>query len=263
MSAVSGLVDEEILLRADGISLTRGGKPVLDRVELTVSRNEILTLIGPNGAGKSTLIKVLLGLVVPDEGVVWRKPGLRIGYVPQRMPVDPVLPLTVERFLELAHPSTPGQRRGVLGETGVEALAGAFLHTLSGGEFQRVMLARTLLRQPELLVLDEPVQGVDFLGEAALYQLIANLREHHGCGILLVSHDLHVVMAATHRVICLNRHLCCEGTPEKVSRHPEFVRLFGEQATRALAVYEHHHRCQDHTHAEAPALTREERIVYY
>lgn len=223
-----------------------GRVTVLDAVDIAVGEGEIVTLIGPNGAGKTSLIRVLLGLIAPTAGEVWRSDALSVGYVPQRLHIDPVLPLSVARLMTLTARSSAAAVRAALAETGVEAHADAPVQTLSGGEFQRVLLARALLRAPRLLVLDEPVQGVDFAGEAELYELIGAIRERHRCGILMVSHDLHTVMAATDRVVCLNRHVCCAGGPASVSRDPEFVRLFGPRVAQALGLYAHHH---DHDHA--------------
>ncbi len=234
------------LLAVEGVGVVFGRHVVLDRVDCSVSAGEILTVIGPNGAGKSTLIKVVLGLIKPTQGVVRRRPGIRFGYLPQSMPIDPVLPLTVFRLMRLTARPSRAEACQALEETGVGRLIDAPIRTLSGGEYQRVLLARALVRDPDLLVLDEPVQGVDFAGEAALYELIGEIRRHRGCGVLMVSHDIHVVMAATDRVLCLNRHVCCAGEPEVVSRHPEYVRLFGPRVAQAFAVYTHHH---DHAHA--------------
>lgn len=214
-------------------------------VSLTLMPGEIMTLIGPNGAGKSTTAKLVLGVLKPDEGSTWRRPGLRIGYVPQRLAIDWTLPLSVRRFMDLTGRIDDETARRALGETEVGHLARAEMQTLSGGEFQRVLLARAIARQPELMVLDEPVQGVDYAGEAALYDLIRRIRDRHGCGILLISHNLHLVMAATDRVVCLNGHVCCSGTPGTVAASPEYRTLFGARASAGLAVYEHHH---DHTH---------------
>ncbi|MEE9209441.1 MAG: ATP-binding cassette domain-containing protein, partial [Kiloniellales bacterium] len=215
----------ETLVTAEGLEVRFGATLALTQVALTVNEGEVVTLIGPNGAGKSTLVRAVLGLIAPSAGRVWRRPGLQIGYVPQRMAIDPVLPLTVERFLSLARPGSaiPGSATQVgaaLERVAAAALVGQSIHDLSGGEFQRVLLARALMRDPELLVLDEPVQGVDFSGQIALYDLIGQLRAGLGLGVLMVSHDLHVVMAATDRVVCLNHHVCCSGAPEAVSRNP-------------------------------------------
>jgi zinc transport system ATP-binding protein len=233
------------LLEGRGLRLTFDDRPVLADVDVTVAPGEIVTVIGPNGAGKTTLLRVLLGLIRPDLGTVEKRPGLRVGYLPQRMSVDPVMPLAVDRLMTLTRRAARTDIRAALAETGVAHLERASVATLSGGELQRVLLARALLVQPDLLVLDEPVQGVDFAGEAALYELIGGLRARRGCGVLMISHDLHVVMAATDRVICLNRHVCCAGSPDAVSRHPEYMRLFGRHAASALAVYTHRH---DHGH---------------
>jgi zinc transport system ATP-binding protein len=225
-----------------------GAHRILDDVDISVASGEIVTVIGPNGAGKTTLLRVLLGLLKPSHGTVERRPGLRVGYLPQRMQIDPVLPLTVRRLMTLTQQSNADAIAAALAETGVRHLWSAQVPMLSGGELQRVLLARALLRDPDLLALDEPVQGVDFAGEAALYELISGIRARRGCGVLMISHDLHVVMAATDRIVCLNRHVCCAGTPEAVSRHPEYARLFGPRAAAALAVYAHHH---DHGHGLA------------
>ena len=233
---------------------------VLDDVSLAVHAREIVTLIGPNGSGKTTLVRVVLGLVAPARGTVRRRPGLRVGYMPQRITVDETLPLTVARFLALADAMRPPWRRGArdaqaaaLDEVGAGALAERPIQRLSGGEMQRVLLARALARDPDLLVLDEPVQGVDVTGQGELYDLIARIRDRRGCGVLMVSHDLHLVMAATDTVVCLNHRVCCTGRPETVSRHPAYRSLFGPPG--GLAVYAHSH---DHVHGPAePAGTRE------
>ncbi len=222
---------------------------MLQDVSLTLHRGEILTLIGPNGAGKSTLLKILLGLLTPQAGTVWRRPQLRFGYVPQKLHVDASLPLTARRFIELGLPhkvATPDPRWLEL--TRVTPLLDKPLQGLSGGELQRVMLCRAILRQPDVLVLDEPLQGVDVQGQKFLYQLLLTIRDTLGCAIVMISHDLHLVMAQTDQVICLNHHVCCSGPPQSVAEHPEYRRLFGEDAG-LFAIYTHHHdphRCADH-----------------
>jgi zinc transport system ATP-binding protein len=243
------------LVEARGVTLRIGVSELLSRVDFEVRARELVSLIGPNGAGKTTLIRVLLGLLAPSAGQVWRRPGLVIGYVPQRIHLDPILPLTVRRFLTIGGRNF--EIAAVLAAVGAGHLARASMHDLSGGELQRIVLARALARDPGLLILDEPAQGVDFNGQLELYELIERIRGERGCGILLVSHDLHVVMGATDRVVCLNRHVCCSGEPETVSRHPEYLGLFGPRAAADLAIYTHDH---DHTHdlaGEVMALPEE------
>ena len=234
----------EALIHLDGVAVSFNGQPVLDDVQLSVQPGEIVTLIGPNGAGKTTLVRVVLGLLQPDSGNVRRAPRLRIGYMPQKLHVDATLPLSVLRFLRLVPGVDRKRALAALAEVGAEQVIDSPLQSISGGEMQRVLLARALLREPQLLVLDEPVQGVDVAGQAELYRLISRLRERHGCGVLMVSHDLHLVMSATDQVVCLNRHVCCSGHPEQVSGDPAFIELFGQDA-KSLAVYHHHH---DHDH---------------
>jgi len=225
-----------------------GGRKVLSHGEAKVAKGEIVTLIGPNGAGKTTMVRIMLGLQMPDKGTVIRCPDLRVGYMPQRLNIDPSLPIDVLRFLSLGlsrGDAGHGLRSAALKEAGVDHVAHSPIQQISGGELQRVLLARALLRNPDLLVLDEPVQGVDVSGQAELYGLIRKIRDHRGCGVLMVSHDLHMVMAATDHVICLNQHVCCAGHPEIVSRDPEFVALFGESVAAELGIYHHDH---DHEH---------------
>lgn len=222
-----------------------GRRQVLSRVTLSVHPGEIVALIGPNGSGKSTLARILLGVVQPDAGSVLRRPSLQIGYVPQRLPVDGVLPLPVRRLLGLTRKASAEAMQRTLDEVGAAGLMDAAVHDLSGGELQRVLIARALLRNPDLLVLDEPTANVDFNGQISLFELISRIRDERGCGVLTISHDLHLVMAATDRVICLNGHVCCEGRPETVSRHPAYMQMFGPRAAETLAVYTHEH---DHEH---------------
>ena len=245
---------EDELISARGILLSRGGRTLLQDVDIDVAPGEIVTLIGPNGAGKTTLVRVLLGILLPNRGEVKRKAGLSVGYVPQRLEVDRSIPLTVARFVALGRRASAAEIERALAEVGAQALLERQLTELSGGELQRVVLARALVRSPELLVLDEPVRGVDYAGEAELYTLIGRLRSERGFGVLLVSHDLHIVMAQSDRVICLNHHVCCSGVPHSVAQHPEYARLFGPQASRAIGLYQHQH---DHSHdlAGAPRLS--------
>jgi len=228
------------LLRLEGVTKHFGAHRVLDRVGLEITPGRILTLIGPSGCGKTTLVRIALGLLAADGGSVQRRPGLRVGYMPQKLVIDPTLPLSVGRFLRLAE-RDPDKCRAALAETGIPGLWARPVSALSGGETQRMLLARALLRRPDLLILDEPVQGVDVAGQEALYKLIGDLRTRSGCAVLMVSHDLHLVMAATDEVVCLNHHVCCHGTPRQVSRDPAFVALFGQRT----ALYAHDH---DHSH---------------
>jgi zinc transport system ATP-binding protein len=240
-----GQTDSAPLVEVKDLSVLLDGRKVLDGVDLSVRPGEILTLVGPNGSGKSTLVRAILGLIEPSSGRIWRREGLTIGYVPQRFAIDPVLPLPVRRFLALTvHVPEPALSEA-LAEVRASHLLEAQVHELSGGELQRVLLARAILREPDLLVLDEPVQQVDIMGQVELFDLIGELRERHGCGILMVSHDLHLVMAGTDRVVCLHHHICCEGSPQTVSRDPAYLALFGPEAARALAFYSHDH---DHRH---------------
>ncbi|MFM9942244.1 MAG: ATP-binding cassette domain-containing protein [Hyphomicrobiaceae bacterium] len=233
------------LIVARGLSLARGGRPILEHVDIHIAPGEIVTLIGPNGAGKTTLVRTLLGLEAADGGRIERRSDLRVGYAPQRFDRDPAIPMTVARFLSLGAAASRTAIVKVLDEVGAGPVIDRQLVQLSGGELQRVVLARALIRDPSLLVLDEPVRGVDYVGEAELYSLIGRIRTERGLGVLLVSHDLHVVMAQSDRVICLNRHVCCHGVPETVAQHPEYVALFGASMARAFAIYHHDH---DHAH---------------
>ena len=239
-------LDDGVLIRATHLTVSRGGNPVVDNISLSVKFGEIVTLVGPNGAGKSTLISALLQLIKCDSGQVERKPGLVIGYVPQQLEIDPTLPLDVRRFLFLGARNILPNLETILKEVGFSTSLDTPVQGLSGGELRRVLLARALLREPELLVLDEPTAGIDFAGQGELYELIRTIRDRRKCGILLVSHNLHLVMAATDHVICLNNHICCEGKPDTVSRNPAYLEMFGSETVEsALAFYTHHH---DHRH---------------
>lgn len=237
------------LIHAQGLNLNRRGRHILQQVDVTLEAGKIVTLIGPNGAGKTTLVRSLLGLMKPDTGTITQAPDLRIGYMPQKLHLDASLPLSVKRFLALG--GTPRlELAEIIRLTGITSLIDMPMQSLSGGETQRVLLARALLRDPQLLVLDEPVQGVDVTGQVALYGLINDIRNRRGCGVLLVSHDLHLVMATSDTVICLNQHICCQGHPEQVTSDPAYLALFGDhsrfgQRPAQIAIYTHHH---DHQH---------------
>ena len=241
----------EVLLSAEKICFERNSKIILQDVSLKIRQREIITLIGPNGAGKTSLIRIILGLLKADSGVINRHGKLRIGYVPQSISIPQVMPLRVRDFLTLSAKAlfdnnkvSVEQVYVVLKELDIEYLFNSAMQGLSGGELQRVLLARALLKQPQLLILDEPAAGMDVIGQQKLYDTIRNIRDNHACGILMVSHDLHLVMAATDRVVCLNTHVCCTGHPDDVSEHPEYLKLFGS-ALSGLALYSHHH---DHEH---------------
>ncbi len=241
----------DVLVRARGLGVARDGRQILQQADLTLEAGKIVTLIGPNGAGKTTLVRAVLGLIKVDEGWIEKSSDLRIGYMPQKLHLDASLPLTVARFLDLGgRPRVPLD--DILQLTGIAALINYPMQSLSGGETQRVLLARALLRDPQLLVLDEPVQGVDVTGQSALYALINEIRNRRHCGVLLVSHDLHLVMATTDTVICLNQHVCCHGHPEQVTNDPAYLALFGEMTGNAdtpqVAIYTHHHDHQHDTH---------------
>lgn len=244
------------LIEADGLSVSLGGIDILRGVDFALAPGEIVTVVGPNGSGKTTLLRVLIGAVRPTAGAVRRAPGLRIGYVPQKLALDRAMPLTVDRFLGLAGGGRT-ERAAALERVGLAGLGERQMAALSGGQFQRAMLAHALLRRPQALALDEPTQGLDQPGVAGFYRLIEEVRRDLGCAVLLVSHDLHVVMRASDRVVCLNGHVCCEGTPTVVSAAPAYRALFGLGAEGALALYRHEHDhphdCDEHAHP-APAL---------
>lgn len=233
------------LIAADHICVRFGADEVLHDVSLQIAQGEIVTILGPNGSGKSTLLRALLGILPVAEGRILRQAGLRIGYVPQRLLIDRTMPITVRRFLSLPVRASDTAATDALSRVGMAGHGADQMTSLSGGQLQRVLLARALLGKPQVLMLDEPTQGLDQPGEASFYRLIEEVRRDTGAAILMVSHDLHVVMAASDRVICLNGHICCEGTPRVVSTAPEYRALFGLGTQGALALYRHEH---DHEH---------------
>ncbi|PWJ17530.1 metal ABC transporter ATP-binding protein [Jannaschia seohaensis] len=238
------------LVTVEGLSIRYGGKTALRGVDLSIEPGEIVTIVGPNGSGKTTLLRAVIGALRPASGRVRLKPGLRLGYVPQRLHIDPTLPITVGRFLALPHRAPHGARRAALQRAGVPDLMDRQMSGLSGGQFQRVLLARALIGDPEILLLDEATQGLDQPGSAAFYRQIEAVRAETGCAVLMISHELHVVMAASDRVICLNGHVCCEGSPAVVASAPEYRALFGTGTGGALALYRHDHD-HDHSHDHA------------
>lgn len=235
------------LIAATHVCVRFGEEEVLHDISLQVRAGEIVTILGPNGSGKSTLLRALLGIVPVAEGKVTRAPGLRIGYVPQKLTIDRTMPITVRRFLSIPARVSDAAADEALARVGMAGQGQEQMTTLSGGQLQRVLLARALLGQPQLLMLDEPTSGLDQPGEAAFYRLIEEVRAETGAAVLMISHDLHVVMAASDRVICLNGHICCEGTPRVVSTAPEYRALFGLGTQGALALYRHEH---DHEHED-------------
>ena len=246
--------EKKTLLKLENAGFSKNNKWLVKGVSLEVKQGEIVTLIGPNGSGKSTTAKIALGIYKEIEGKV-NKFTNKIGYVPQKISIDWTLPIRVIDFMSLTEEPTEKQINIALNLTGVEHLKNKSLGNLSGGEFQRVLIARAIAKQPDILVLDEPVQGVDFKGEIALYELIKKISEELNCGILLISHDLHVVMSATDFVVCLNGHVCCSGTPQVVAKNDEYKELFGDRASTILSIYEHKH---DHTHSPDGTIKRKQ-----
>lgn len=248
ISAINASTD--FLFACENISFNHSGVHILDNVSIAIRKGEIVTIVGPNGSGKTTILKILLGLIKPNSGKVIKKNGLRIGYMPQKISIERIMPITVRRFLSL---NGAGKFlrdikavETIAHDLGIGKLLKKQIHEISGGEMQRVLLARALLLQPELLVLDEPIQGLDVQGQEEFYRIIESVKSKYDCGILMVSHDLHVVMAKTDRVICLNKHICCQGHPEEISKHPEYLSLFGrKEIGDKFAIYPHHH---DHSH---------------
>ena len=236
------------LIGTQRVGVRVGGRQILSHIDLSVKKGEIVTIVGPNGSGKTTLLRVLIGAQLPTEGVVMREAGLRLGYVPQRLSIDRAMPMTVSRWLALSGVESKDEQAQAAERVGVSALLNQQMVSLSGGEFQRALLAHALLLHPDLLVLDEPTQGLDQPAVASFYRLIDSVREEQGCAVLMVSHDLHVVMRSSDHVICLNGHVCCQGTPTLVSAAPEYQALFGFGTEGALALYRHEH---DHSHDHA------------
>lgn len=243
------------LVSFDKVGIELEARTLLANISMVIHTGEIVTLIGPNGSGKSTLIRTLLDLQQPTTGKVKKHADLRIGYMPQKLHVDPTLPLTVLHFLSLVRGVNKDHIPDILVRTGIEHLAKKQIHVLSGGETQRVLLARALLNSPNLLVLDEPVQGVDVNGQIELYNLIADIRDELQCGVLMVSHDLHLVMAKTDTVVCINQHICCSGSPQHVTQHPEYKALFGVPGAESIAIYAHSH---DHVHSDSGQVSADE-----
>ena len=247
------MIENDLLVKVSDAGLYKNGKWLVKGVNLNITKGKIVTLIGPNGSGKTTTAKIALGLYKNIEGTVERLTN-KISYVPQKVSIDWTLPVRVIDFMVLTQDLQDQEINDALNLTGVEHLENNNLRELSGGEFQRVLLARAIAKKPDLLVLDEPVQGVDFTGEVELYALIKKISETLQCGILLISHDLHVVMSATDYVVCLNGHVCCSGTPVAVAQNKEYKELFGEKSSQLLSLYEHEH---DHVHDSDGNIVKE------
>ncbi len=229
------------LISLRNINVYFNKKHILQNIHLNIYPNTIITIVGPNGGGKSTLLKVLLKLIKPESGEVQQRKDLKIGYVPQKLNIENSMPINVQHFLSLKPNTTKAMIKDILTLFKIDSLANHNLHKLSGGEMQRVLLARAVLDKPQLLVLDEPMQGVDTIGQVELYQLLTKVRSILDCAILMVSHDLNIVMENTDEVLCINHHICCSGTPEKVTNNPKFIDLFGDQFSKNIAFYTHHH----------------------
>lgn len=233
------------LIEAQNIDLILGKKSILKQVSLAIKPHDFMTIIGPNGAGKSMLLKLLLGLLAPTRGLINRQAGLEIGYMPQRFIQDQTMPITVRRFLSLNQRGNIQDMAAIFEKTHIDHLTNQMLYDLSGGELQRVLLARALLRKPDLLILDEPAQNLDLNGQLQFYKLLESLYQQSAMTIIMVSHDLHMVMASSKQVVCLYHHICCSGAPNIVAKDPEFIALFGKEMADMMAVYHHHH---DHNH---------------
>jgi len=234
------------LITAASITVNRGETKILENVSLTIGESEFITILGPNGGGKSMLLKCLMGFYIPDNGNIKRKRHLRIGYVPQQFTSEQTMPISVGQFLRLRKKVSAEELETITAETNIEALVNKPLNILSGGELQRILVARALIGAPDLLILDEPAQNLDISGQLAFYKLLSEIYEKRSFSILMVSHDLHMVMATTKKVICLFHHVCCSGEPQVVTKDPEFITLFGNDMAEMMAVYQHGH---NHSHA--------------
>ena len=234
----------KLLVKLENAGVQRTSKWLVKGISFEISQGQIVTLIGPNGSGKTTTAKMILNIMNADEGQITRNND-KMAYVPQKINIDWTMPLRVIDFMKITNNLNDNQVIESLTTTGVDKLLYNQIHNLSGGEFQRVLIARAIAKKPDLLVLDEPVQGVDYNGEIALYNLIKKISVNLNCGILLISHDMHFVMSTTDHVVCLNGHICCSGTPSSVVKNPEYIKLFGEHNSETLSYYQHHH---DHSH---------------
>ena len=243
---------KKLLVKLENAGVFRSSKWLVRGISLEINQGEIVTLIGPNGSGKTTTAKMILNILNTDEGLVTGKAS-KMAYVPQKINIDWTMPLRVIDFMKITNSLNNTQITESLSMTGVDKLLYNQIHSLSGGEFQRVLIARAIAKKPDLLVLDEPVQGVDFNGEIALYNLIKEISVNLNCGILLISHDMHFVMSTTDHVICLNGHICCSGSPSNVVKNPEYIKLFGQHNSETLSYYQHQH---DHSHNHDGSISK-------
>ena len=237
-------MSNEFLIKADNICVERDKKSILKDISLSIAKDDFITIMGPNGAGKTMLLKCLMGFYRPSSGVITKKKGLRIGYVPQDFIAEPIIPISAKGFLYLRRKIDEADLRSIAQETDIEAILDYPLASLSGGELQRLLLARALLNQPEILILDEPAQNLDVLGQLAFYQTLERVHRQNHMSILIISHDLHMVMASTKKVICLFHHICCSGVPQTIANEPEFISLFGRDMAQKMAFYQHSHHHQ-------------------
>ena len=242
----------KLLVKLENAGVYRSSKWLVRGISLEINQGQIVTLIGPNGSGKTTTAKMILNILNTDEGLVTGNAN-KMAYVPQKINIDWTMPLRVIDFMKITSSLNNKQITESLVMTGVDKLLYNQIHSLSGGEFQRVLIARAIAKKPDLLVLDEPVQGVDFNGEIALYNLIKEISVNLNCGILLISHDMHFVMSTTDHVICLNGHICCSGSPSNVVKNPEYIKLFGEHNSETLSYYQHQH---DHSHNHDGSISK-------
>ena len=242
-------MSSQTLIKADKVCVVLNKKVVVDNVSLTIEDNDFLTILGPNGAGKTTLLRCLMGVLQPSQGKVVRQPGLRISYVPQSLPVDPILPIRVTDFLRLRKQTTPQSFADAIKLCQIEDLLTQALHQLSSGQWQRVLLARALVNTPHLLILDEPAQNLDVTGQLHFYNLLQQIYTHKEISILMISHDLHFVLAHTRKVICMFHHICCQGEPQQITQDNAFTEMFGDEMMQLMAVYNH-----KHNHSHEPAL---------
>lgn len=228
------------------ISLSLNNQQILKNINLELKKGEITTLIGPNGGGKTSIARILIGILKASSGEVFISKNAKIGYMPQKLEIEKTIPLRVIDFLNLSATAEAMARLEAMAKKLlIENILEKSIHKISGGELQKALLVKTLINNPDILVLDEPTQYMDIAAQAEFYQVIEEIREQKNCAILIISHDLHIVMQKTNQVVCINRHICCEGSPESINNHPEYLSLFGKDRIDNITIYSHHH---DHKH---------------